>query len=41
MVSEANCMDFYIYILLAVALGLALWWSLLIISGLKDRSVHH
>jgi len=30
-------MDFYIYVLLAVVLGLSLWWSMLAISGLKDR----
>ncbi len=34
-------MDFYIYVLLAIILGLALWWSLLVISGLKDRSVRN
>jgi hypothetical protein len=31
-------MDFYIYVLLAIVLGLSLWWALLIISGLRDRS---
>jgi hypothetical protein len=31
-------MDFYIYVLLAIMLGLFLWWALLIISGLRDRS---
>lgn len=34
-------MDFYIYVLLAVVLGLSLWWSMLIISGLKERSARH
>lgn len=36
--SEANYMDFYIYVLLATIFVLSLWWSLLIISGLKDKS---
>ncbi len=31
-------MDFYIYVLLAIIFGLSLWWALLIISGLRDRS---
>lgn len=30
-------MDFYIFVLLVVLLGLILWWSFLVISGLKDR----
>ncbi len=33
-------MDFYIYVLLFVAVGLSIWWSLLAISGLKDRSAN-
>lgn len=33
-------MDYYAFILLAVMLSLILWWSFLIVSGLKVRSFH-
>lgn len=33
-------MDYYAFIPLAIMLSLILWWSFLIVSGLKVRSFH-
>lgn len=32
-------MEVYIFVLLAVILGIFLWWSILAISGLRDRTL--